>query len=1421
MPKVDEPTGKARSQPPYASAQNRTGSSLVSSLTVATSSTRYIPASVTFMTGRTSGDSTVNNIAGDVYEISNPPAAPHALDLLNMLDPAVMDATFRPQCLDGTRRDVLHSLIHRLTAPSPDTTVLWLHGLAGSGKSTIATTIAEQLRDRAELGAFLFFDRSSPLQSGPNGVIRTLAFQMALSNNILRDAICDAIERDPQVTTRPLNSQFNDLIMTPLRACSSKIMVPVVCVIDALDECGDAQSRRTLIRLLAEHLPLLPQHFRFLITSRPEPDLRSTLGSHPRVKPFSLNATEWSSASDVLLFVQHEMNALYVHRRDDDELPYGWPGSPIIQQLGGRAGDSFIWAATAIRYLYAADNMDEGLHQLLTQNAFSLDDLYSTALRTASNWKPTETSTQNFVRILGAIVVGRIPLTDDAIVEILGLEQAKSCRVVLRKLACLLHWSEGLPIRTLHASFADYLTDARRCGDQPWFVDRGKHHTDLAIGCLHAMQRLLRFNICRLETSCLKNRDVPDLGQRVEKCIPRGLAYACRFWAEHLNHADTFNHDIPPLILKFFQEHFLYWLEVLSLIGEGRAALQAMFAVQGYCKLHLNEIHAFAKDGIRFLKAFASVISDSAPHIYISAIPFAPSASILKLQYSPIIGNTLRVETGAREDWPACEQVIEAHAGMMNSVVFSPDGEHVASVPSDEFIQIWDARTGELVVGPIKGHLVELITSVAFSPDGKHIASGSQDKTICIWDARSGELVAGPFDGHAGDVNSVAFSPDGERIASGSNDKTIRIWDARTGKLVAGPFEGHTGGIQSVAFSSDGERIASGSRDKTIQIWDARTGELIAGPFDGYIGHRNSVAFSPDGERVTSGSSDSNIRIWDTRTGELVAGPFEGHTDVVNSVAFSPDGERVASGSQDKTICIWDARTGKLVAGPFEGHTDGVNSVAFSPDGERIASGSHDKTIRIWDARTGKLVAGPFEGHTESIKSVAFSPDGDRIASGSDDDTIRIWDARTRKLVAAPFEGHTEHMNSVALSPDGERVASGSQDKTIRIWDARTGDLVAGPFDGHADVVTSVAFSPDGERVVSGSVDKTIYIWDARTGELVVGRFDGHAGDVYSVAFAPDGERIASGSHRGAIRILNARTGQLVAPRIDGHVHSVYSVAFAPDGKRIASGSADKTIRIWDARTGKLVAGPLDGHTGYVHSAVFSPDGERIASGSADKTIRIWDARTGELVAGPFKGHAGDVHSVAYSPDGKRIVSGSDDKTIRIWDARTGKLVAGPFEGHAESIRSVAFSPDGEHIMSGSRDDTIRIWDCQLGDLFAGTFDGQGHNTPSAPLLSDGKCVVLKSKSDSTGIIPHASSHSRSDFTSSSRLENGWMANSPVELLFWVPPAYRTGLWRPNNIIVIGPGQTRLDLTHFVHGDDWARFNCYGDIGLGGINICQ
>ena len=245
------------------------------------------------------------------------------------------------------------------------------------------------------------------------------------------------------------------------------------------------------------------------------------------------------------------------------------------------------------------------------------------------------------------------------------------------------------------------------------------------------------------------------------------------------------------------------------------------------------------------MSAFASIISDSAPHIYISALVFAPSESIIKLQYSTEYRNILHVQTGMRAHWPPCELVIGEHTESVESVAFSPDGERIVSGSHDNTARIWDSRTGKLLAGPFelavdryRVFAIAGINSVAFSPDGERVASGSSQRPggIDIWDARTGEHITIRLDdfinGYDIDVSvlSVAFSPDGERIASGLSNGTVCIWDSHTGKLFLPPFLRHTGLVNSVMFSPDGEHLVSGFDDGTIRVWNSRTGEIVGKP---------------------------------------------------------------------------------------------------------------------------------------------------------------------------------------------------------------------------------------------------------------------------------------------------------------------------------------------------------------------------------------------------------------------------------------------------------------------------------------------------------------------------------------------------------------------------------------------------------------
>jgi WD40 repeat protein len=218
---------------------------------------------------------------------------------------------------------------------------------------------------------------------------------------------------------------------------------------------------------------------------------------------------------------------------------------------------------------------------------------------------------------------------------------------------------------------------------------------------------------------------------------------------------------------------------------------------------------------------------------------------------------------------------------------------------------------------------------------------------------------------------------------------------------------------------------------------------------------------------------------------------------------------------------------------------------------------------------------------------------------------------------------------------------------------------------------------------------------------------------------------------------------------------------------------------MWNALTGVLVTGPFQGHNGVVYSVSFSPDAERIVSGSLDSTVRIWDAHSGALIATLLEGHTRIVWSVAFSLDGNWIASGSQDRTVRLWDARNTISVPHIFEGHSGPVWSVAFSPDSQRVVSSSVDRTIRVSEVRTAHI-----DING--------CAD---VYIQIKADST---PHR------PFGDSWTLKDGWILSPASQLILWVPPWLREGLYFPETSLVISvSGTTQLDFSDFAHGTSW------------------
>jgi hypothetical protein len=114
-------------------------------------------------------------------------------------------------CLPNTRTELLHH-IQGWAKDKSGKPIFWLNGAAGTGKSTIARTVARTFADQRQLGASFFFKRGEGERGNATRFFTTIATQLAARVSEIRPGIKKAIEADPDVSEKALKDQFEKLI---------------------------------------------------------------------------------------------------------------------------------------------------------------------------------------------------------------------------------------------------------------------------------------------------------------------------------------------------------------------------------------------------------------------------------------------------------------------------------------------------------------------------------------------------------------------------------------------------------------------------------------------------------------------------------------------------------------------------------------------------------------------------------------------------------------------------------------------------------------------------------------------------------------------------------------------------------------------------------------------------------------------------------------------------------------------------------------------------------------------------------------------------------------------------------------------------------------------------------------------------------
>ncbi len=500
-------------------------------------------------------------------------------------------------CLAGTRRDVLEQIQSWADGPSP-ACIFWVNGMAGRGKSTVARTIARAYDEKKRLGASFFFSRRATEANKPTKLFTTIAFQLAALCPSLIPAIARAVADNKDVGSETLHDQWEKLIHRPLSGLQldqeqSSATSPVVVVIDALDECESQHA--IIVSLLAKAMAIAPVRLRIVITSRPETPITHSFGSLPErvYRQLSLdNVPRETVDRDIFHFYTERFRTIA-----DCRSPSGWPGNTKIDRLVKKADGLFIYAATVCRFIqkkgdlwlpdrllavFLPEDRSEGVghameHIPSTSPTAGLDNLYLTILERVMEGleaQDKEQLSRYFSLALGYLVLLYEPFSTAALAKLLGSDEGMLHRRLLR-LRSVLNVPEDpqLPIQILHTSFRDFLTSKSRCLEERYQVDPVETHqriTESCLGCLSGLRRdivSLRFPGARVEAV--------DPGQ-VSRHLPSHMQYACVYWVQHLIGANTpvQDHQTP---FRFLKEHFLHWLEALSVIRKFSTGIEPLY----------------------------------------------------------------------------------------------------------------------------------------------------------------------------------------------------------------------------------------------------------------------------------------------------------------------------------------------------------------------------------------------------------------------------------------------------------------------------------------------------------------------------------------------------------------------------------------------------------------------------------------------------------------------------------------------------------------------------------------------------------------------------------------------------------------------------------------------------------------------------
>ncbi|KAJ1976336.1 WD40 repeat-like protein [Dimargaris cristalligena] len=482
---------------------------------------------------------------------------------------------------------------------------------------------------------------------------------------------------------------------------------------------------------------------------------------------------------------------------------------------------------------------------------------------------------------------------------------------------------------------------------------------------------------------------------------------------------------------------------------------------------------------------------------------------------------------------------VTGHSKGINACTMRPSGRPFrAATASDDGTVVFYHGAPYKYQRAIQDH-AGFVNDVRYSPNGDVFVSVGSDKRIFMYDGKTGDQVAdvsktsdSANDLHTGGIYSVSWSGDSRQFMTSSGDGTVRLWDVETGRRVQtftfNQYGDHRD--QQVGNLWSGEHLVSLGLSGDLFFLDPRADSLqLKRTLHGHQRAIMASAMTPESTLFT-GDSDGRIFDWHFDADLLsLPAPVSGTGHKSQIIALAAQGAKVVSASMDD------------VARPIN-----VSPTSAEYASEMVVLGSQPKQLAVL-ADGSSLVVGQtnellhLSASGESIQHrypLEFTPSavhvlgqGDQLLVGFTNNQAHIYhglpteteggDGGDNKKPLSPavrLENNRSPVTCVRLSPNGELAAVADTQGKILVYQTATGQLSISHWVFHTARVNAIEWRSDSKFLASGSLDSHVYVWSVERPMKKIAIKNAHLGGVSGAHFYDNTHLITTGAN-GSVRM--------------------------------------------------------------------------------------------------------------------------------------------------------------------------------------------------------------------------------------------------------------------------------------------------------------